>query len=78
MRVGEHAIGFGELLELDFRRLVIGIAVRVILHGELAIGLFQLVPTDFASDPKRLVKISFGHRNLSRRHRAAALPAGYT
>ena len=42
LRVREHLIGLVEFLELDLGVLVARVAVRMVLHGELAEGGFQL------------------------------------
>ena len=41
--VGEHGIGFGRFLELLLGFRVAGVAVGVVLHGELAVGAFDLL-----------------------------------
>ena len=39
----EHLVGLGEFLEFLLGGLVAGIAIRVMLKGELAIGLLDLI-----------------------------------
>ncbi|MNR14852.1 hypothetical protein D3C85_1313480 [compost metagenome] len=40
--VGQHFVGLVGLLEHLFRRLVIGITVRVVLHRQATVSLFQV------------------------------------
>jgi hypothetical protein len=41
--VGQHSVGFAALLELLFRFRIVGIAVRMALHRQLAIGALELL-----------------------------------
>ena len=41
LRIAQHAVGFGRFLELLFRLVVAGIAIRVKLQRELAIRRLQ-------------------------------------
>ncbi|MNN30569.1 hypothetical protein D3C81_1442220 [compost metagenome] len=59
--VGEHLVGLVGLLELLLGRLVVGIAVRVILHGQATVGLLQLRLAGAALDPEHLVIVTFCH-----------------
>ena len=59
--VGEHFVGFAEFLELFFRFAVAGVAVGVILHGELAVRLFDDIGISVAVDAEHFVVIAFGH-----------------
>src|SRR5689334_11759591 len=43
LRVAEHAIGFRSLLELLFRLRIVGVAVRMVLHGQLAVRALDLL-----------------------------------
>jgi len=64
--VPEDLVGFGCLLELLLRTLVIGVSVRVILDRELTVGLLNLVLRCISIDAKDLIAISFiRHYTLS-------------
>ena len=41
--VGENGVGLGDFLKALFRIRIIGIPVRMVLHGELAISALQLL-----------------------------------
>jgi hypothetical protein len=43
LRIGEDLVGFAALFEFLFRFRIVRIAIRVVLHGEFAIGGFQLL-----------------------------------
>ena len=53
--------GLPPLAGLLSRRLVARIAIRVELHGKLAVGAFQRLFIRLARDPERFVKIGLGH-----------------
>jgi len=59
--VGEHFVGLFGLLEFLFGAFVVGVAVRVELHRELAIGLLDVLVAGVAIDPQYVVVIPFGH-----------------
>src|SRR5690606_31181466 len=61
LRVGEHLVGLLGLLEFLFRVLAVRIAVRVVLHGQLAVGLLDLVVASVPIDAEDFVVIPFGH-----------------
>jgi hypothetical protein len=42
-RIRKHLVGLGELLELGLRGLVPGVQVRVVLAGELPVGLLDVI-----------------------------------
>jgi hypothetical protein len=60
-RVGQGLIGFLDFLEVAFRVRVPGIAVRMILHGEAAVGLLQIGVGSSPLDTEHLVVIAFRH-----------------
>ena len=66
LRVRQHFIGLFGLFE--FRFGVFGgftlVAVRVELHGQLAVGLFNFLFGRVLGNAQNLVKISFGHANV--------------
>ncbi len=53
--IGQDLIGFLGLLELVLSVLAVRVAVRMIFHGQLAVGLFQLVLRGVAIDAEDLV-----------------------
>ncbi len=60
--VAQNLVSLRDLLELFRRVLVAGIAVGMILHCQLAVGLLDLVSRGAAADAKKLVIVSFcGH-----------------
>ena len=59
--VGEDRVRLGALLELLFGRLVAGIAVRVVLERQLAVGALHLDLGDGARDAEDLVVVAFAH-----------------
>jgi hypothetical protein len=58
----QNVIGLAQLLELRLGRLVARVAVGVVLHGQLAIGLLQLLGAGAALDAQELIKIRLSHR----------------
>src|SRR5690606_6240510 len=58
--VGQHLVRLGRLLELLFGLLIARIAVRVILHGHLAIRALDLVIARVAIDIQDFVIVAFG------------------
>ena len=59
VRVGEHGISLADFLEFFFRVRIIGIAVRMVLQGELAISALQFYFGDCAGDAQYFVIIAF-------------------
>jgi hypothetical protein len=57
----EDVVGFADVLELLLGVLVAGIAVRVTLHREFAIGLFEIVGTGGPRNAESLVIILLSH-----------------
>ncbi len=60
-RIGQHLIGFLDFLELLFGLFVVRIAVRMVLHRELAISLLDLVFRGVFGQAEDLVKITLCH-----------------
>ena len=58
--IGEHGVGLARLLEAVLGLLVAGIAIGVVLHGELAIRLLELRVAGRARDAEDLVVVA-GH-----------------
>ena len=65
--VAEGLVGLGYILEFLFRRGVPGIVVRVVLHGQLAVGLLDRLAAGLPVDPEEGVKILFSHGYLPAR-----------
>ena len=57
-------VGLIDLFEALFRLAVTGIAIRVILHRQLAIRRFELTVACPAIDSENVVIVSLGHRCL--------------
>ncbi len=53
----EDVVGFVDLFELVLAGRVARIAVRMILHSELAVGLLEGLGIGIAADPEQFVKI---------------------
>src|SRR5205085_5527448 len=73
LRIGEHLVGFLRLLEALLRALRRRtlIAVRVVLHGQLAISLLDLFFRGVLGDAEHLVIVAFAcccHRSPLPRH----------
>ncbi len=64
LAVGQHRIGLSDFLEFCFGLGVARIAVRVILHGELAIGAFQRLVVHALFDAQNFVIVAFGGHEL--------------
>jgi hypothetical protein len=62
--IGENFVGFLRLLEALFGLGVIGVAIGMVLHRELAIGLLEVILGRIACDAEHLVIISFCHGSL--------------
>ena len=41
LRIAQHAIGFGRFLEFLFGVVIVGIAIRMVFHGQLSVGALQ-------------------------------------
>ena len=59
--VGENLVGLFGFLEFLFRALVVRIAVGVMLHGQLAIGLFQRVLVRITRHTQHFVVVPLRH-----------------
>ncbi len=60
LRILQDLVGRGDFLELDLGAVVARIAVRVILHGELAEGGLQRLVVGGALDAEEFVVVGFG------------------
>ena len=67
LRIAQRLIGFVQFLELGLSRCIARIAVRMILHGKLAKGGFQILLVRRFGNAKRLVKISLHGSTRSRK-----------
>ena len=59
--VGQHLVGLFGLLEFFLSLLVPRIAIRVVLHGQLAVGLLEFVLRRVFGNAKNLVIVTFCH-----------------
>src|ERR1019366_5019929 len=57
--VGENRVGFAALLEALFGRRIVGIAVRMVLQSELAIGALDILVVSRATNAQHFVVIAF-------------------
>jgi len=57
--IGEDGVGFRDLFEFFFRVGIIGIAVRMVHHRQLAIGALDLNIGGRAGDAEYFVKVAF-------------------
>ena len=60
--VGEHAVRLGDLLEALGRLGVVGVGVRVVLLGEPAVRLLDIVLTGRVGDAQDLIEVLGCHR----------------
>ena len=68
----QDVIGFVDFLELRFGLLVARIAVGVKLHGQLAIGLLQLLRAGALGTPRSLVIVLLRHGRQLLDHKASS------
>ena len=61
LAIREDFVGFLGFLEFFLGRRIVRVAVGVMLHGHLAVGLLDLVVGSVAVDAENLVKIAFRH-----------------
>ena len=62
LRIAQHLVGLGGFLELGLRLGIADVAIRMILHGQLAIGLFERVVVGVSRDAQNLVIVPLaGH-----------------
>ena len=59
LRVTQGFVGFAELLESLFRRMIAGVLVGVKLHRKLAIGALDLFVAGVASNSEHFIVIAF-------------------
>ena len=59
VRVGEHGVGFADFLEFIFRVRIVGIAIRMKLQRQLAIGALQFLLRDRAGHAQHFVVVAF-------------------
>ena len=59
LRIGEHRVRFGQLLELLLGRLVARVPVGMVLERQLAIGLFDLVLAGVAAQAEDFIVVPF-------------------
>ena len=61
--VGKNGVGLAALLEFFFRVGIVGIAIGVILHGQLAVGTLDLSIAGRTADAQHLVVVAFSVRS---------------
>ncbi len=61
LAVGKNFVGFLGFLEVFLRLGIVRIAVGMMLHGQLAIGLLDVLVGSVAVDAKNFVKVAFSH-----------------
>ena len=59
--VGQDLVGLGRLLEPLFGTGVVGIAVRVVFHGQPSVRLLDVRFVSSTVDAENLVVVTFGH-----------------
>ena len=59
--IRQHGIRLGRLFELLLGRLVARIAIRVVLHGQLAVAAFQLGFRDGPGNLEDFVVVALAH-----------------
>ena len=64
-RIHQDIISFADLFEFLLRVLIVGIFVRVIFHGQFAVGTFDFIATGRARNLQDFVIIAFGRRHHS-------------
>ena len=64
--VAQDFVGFFDFLELFFRFFAVRIAVRMVLHGQLAVGLFQFIVRGVLCHAQGFVVITFCHNRWAR------------
>ncbi len=64
VRVRQYLVSLFGFLELRLGLRIIRIAVRMVFHRELAVGLFDLVIRRIAIDAEHFVKVFFGHDSV--------------
>jgi hypothetical protein len=62
--IGQHFVGLVGLLEHLFRCFVIGITVRVMLHRQTTVGLFQVRVAGATLDTQYFVIVTLCHKSL--------------
>src|SRR5579871_838646 len=60
LRIAQDAIRFGRFLEILLGRMIVGIAIRMILHRHLLIGAFERGRVAIAADAEDFVIIALG------------------
>jgi hypothetical protein len=68
LRIVQHLVGFGGLLELRLGVRIARVAVGMPLHGELAVRLLDLLDRRAARDAEHLVIVALRHQWSARAH----------
>ena len=61
LRVGENLVGLFRFFEMFFRFGIVRIAIRVVFHGQFAVGLLNFFVGGVSVDAENVVKIAFSH-----------------
>src|SRR3990172_449045 len=70
--ITEDLVGLVELLEFVFGALVVGVAVGMVLHGQLAISLFDLIAAGSAFNPQNLIVVFIFHVSFIQKNHCMA------
>ena len=62
--IAQHLIGLGDFLEFMLGLGITRIAIRVILHRQLAIGFFEIFGVTVFRHAEKLVVVSFAHDRM--------------
>ena len=76
--VPEDIVGLAEVLEAMFRRRIAGVAIRMELHRQLAIGGLQIRVAGGARDTEGFVVVLFGHALIDAGRRVVGKKVGLT
>jgi hypothetical protein len=71
--VAQHRVGFAALLEALFGAVIVGVAVRVILQRQLAIGALDLNVSRRARDAEYFVIVAFNFGSQFSKDRRAVV-----
>lgn len=60
-RIGQNIVGFLYFFKLFFGLFIVGIAVGVVLHGQFAVGLFDVAVAGSFGHAQQLVVVLIAH-----------------
>ena len=64
LRIGKYFVGFFGFLEMVFRFWIIRVAVRMMLHRQLAVGFLDFVFAGVAVNAQHFIVVAFAHINF--------------